>query len=214
MRQNLVAPGEAGRAIVARNVRVQSNVGILASATMKTILIPTEDHDAMPAVLESARIVAKTFDSYMEGFAVHPAAGTYVAVEPVSSLAISGAYEHDAQLAAQARTTFENFMRAHDVPAITSDDRVAFSYGWPRAEAEDDLFIGSYGRLFDLIALGRPGRAAQNPRMPPLEAGLFDSGRPALIAPPTLPKSIGKKKGVGGGGRHPHTHHPHPPPTA
>jgi hypothetical protein len=45
----------------------------------------------MPAVLEAARLVAKTFDSYMEGFAVHPAAGTYVAVEPVSSLAISGA---------------------------------------------------------------------------------------------------------------------------
>jgi len=159
---------------------------------MKTILIPTEDHDAMPAVLEAARLVAKTFDSYMEGFAVHPAAGTYVAVEPVSSLAISGAYEHDAELAAQARTTFENFMRAHDVPASRGDDGVAFSHGWPRSEAEDDLFIGSYGRLFDLIVLGRPGRAAQNPRMPPLEAALFDSGRPALIVPPTVPKTIGK----------------------
>ena len=158
---------------------------------MKTILIPTEDHDAMPAVLEAARLVAKTFDSYMEGFAVHPAAGTYVAVEPVSSLAISGAYEHDAELAAQARTTFENFMRTHEVPASGADDG-RFSYGWPRAEAEDDLFIGSYGRLFDLIALGRPGRAAQNPRMPPLEAALFDSGRPALIVPPRVPTSIGR----------------------
>src|ERR1700757_4846114 len=80
----------------------------LAAATcgapgMKTILIPTEDHDAMPAVLEAARLVARSFDSYMEGFAVHPTAGTYVAVEPVSSLAISGAFEHDAQLATQAR---------------------------------------------------------------------------------------------------------------
>ena len=55
---------------------------------MKTILIPTEDHDTMPAVLEGARLIARIFGSYMEGFAVHPAAGTYVAVEPVSSLAI------------------------------------------------------------------------------------------------------------------------------
>src|SRR5262249_57776389 len=101
---------------------------------MKTILIPTEDHDAMPAVLEAARLVAKPFDSYMEGFAVHPAAGTYVAVEPVSSLAISGAYEHDAELAAQARATFESFMRTEDVPRITSDEGVSFSYGWPRTE--------------------------------------------------------------------------------
>jgi nucleotide-binding universal stress UspA family protein len=158
---------------------------------MKTILIPTEDHDAMPAVLEAARLVARIFDGYMEGFAVHPAAGTYVAVEPVSSLAISGAYEHDAELAGQARAIFENFMRAHDVPAA-GPDGAGYSYAWPRAEAEDDLFIGSYGRLFDLIALGRPGRAAQNARMPPLEAAIFDSGRPALIVPPIVPKSIGR----------------------
>lgn len=158
---------------------------------MKTILIPTEDHDAMPAVLEAARLMARTFDSYMEGLAVHPAAGTYVAVEPVSSLAISGAYEHDAELAVQARSLFEGFMRTHDVPAAGPDAAV-YSYGWPRADSEDDIFIGSYGRTFDLIALGRPGRAAQNPRMPPLEAALFDSGRPALIVPPTVPKSIGR----------------------
>jgi nucleotide-binding universal stress UspA family protein len=158
---------------------------------MKTILIPTEDHDAMPAVLEAARLMARTFDSYMEGLAVHPAAGTYVAVEPVSSLAISGAYEHDAELAIQARSLFESFMRTHDVPAA-GPDAAAYSYGWPRTDSEDDIFIGSYGRTFDLIALGRPGRAAQNPRMPPLEAALFDSGRPALIVPPTVPKTIGR----------------------
>ena len=157
---------------------------------MKTILIPTEDHDAMPAVLEAARIVAKTFDSYMEGFAVHPAAGTYVAVEPVSSLAISGAFEHDAELANQARSLFETFMRTHDVPAA-SGEATSYSWAWPRQEAEDDLFIGSYGRVFDLIALGRPGRASQNPRMPPLEAALFDSGRPVLVMPAAVPKVIG-----------------------
>jgi len=158
---------------------------------MKTILIPTEDHDAMPAVLEAARLVARTFDSYMEGFAVHPTAGTYVAVEPVSSLAISGAFEHDAELAAQAKGLFESFMRSHQVPAADAD-AAGYSYAWPHAEAEDDLFIGSYGRVFDLIALGRPGRAAQNPRMPPLEAALFDSGRPLLIVPPKVPKTLGR----------------------
>jgi nucleotide-binding universal stress UspA family protein len=158
---------------------------------MKTILIPTEDHDAMPAVLETARQVARTFDAYMEGFAVRPTAGTYVAVEPVSSLAISGAFEHDAELAAQSRTLFESFMRTHEVPAAGADAS-GYAFAWPHADAEDDLFIGSYGRVFDLIALGRPGRAAQNPRMPPLESALFDSGRPVLIAPPTAPKSFGR----------------------
>ena len=160
---------------------------------MKTILIPAEDHDAMPAVLDAALLVAKTFDSYLEGIAVRPAAGTYVAVEPVSSLAISGAFEHDAELAAQARTLFETFMQKHEIPVAPAGTGPAtLSYAWPRAEPEDDMHVGSYGRVFDLIALGRPGRAAQNPRMPPLEAALFDSGRPVLIVPVAPPKTLGR----------------------
>ena len=156
---------------------------------MKTILIPTEDHDAMAAVFEAARLVAREFGSYMEGFAVRPSPGTYMTVEPVSSLAISGAF--DADSAPQARAEFETFMQAHGVPPGAREPAV-FSYGWPREELADDAFIGSYGRVFDLIVLGRPGPEPQNPRMPPLEAALFESGRPVLIVPPTAPKTIGR----------------------
>jgi nucleotide-binding universal stress UspA family protein len=156
---------------------------------MKTILIPTEDHDAMPAVLEGARLMAETFDSYMEGFAVRPSPGTYVTVEPVSSLAISGAFEADT--AKQAKAEFETFMQAHKVPRGGQAPAV-YSYGWPRTEAAEDAFIGSYGRVFDLIVLGRPGPAPENPRMPPLESALFDSGRPVLIVPKTEPQTIGR----------------------
>ena len=131
---------------------------------MKTILIPTEDHDAMPAALEGARQVARIFDSYMEGLAVRPSAASYVTIEPVSSLALSGAYDPEA--AAQARHTFEAFMQAQGVPQGTGEPAV-YSYGWPRAEAADDGLIGSLGRVFDLIVLGRPGPAAENPRMAP-----------------------------------------------
>jgi nucleotide-binding universal stress UspA family protein len=156
---------------------------------MKTILIPTEDHDAMPAVLEAARLIARQFDSYMEGFAVRPSAGTYVTVEPVSSLAISGAFEGDT--AVQARAQFEAFMQSRDVPQLDREPAV-YSYGWPRAEAAEDAYIGSYGRSFDLVALGRPGPEAENPRMPPLESALFDSGRPVLVVPKAVPQTLGR----------------------
>ncbi len=158
---------------------------------MKSILIPTEDHDAMPAVLEAARLVARTFDSYMEGFAVRPSVGTYVTVEPVSGLAISAADESDA--AREAQTQFESFMESHGVPRAGAEQAPAtYSYRWPRTEPAEDGFIGSHGRIFDLIVLGRPGRAPQNPRMAPLEAALFESGRPMLIVPSTVPKVIGR----------------------
>jgi nucleotide-binding universal stress UspA family protein len=156
---------------------------------MKTILIPTEDHDAMPAVLEAALLVARAFDSYMEGFAVRPLAASYVTVEPVSGLAIADADQGEAARA--AREQFEAFMKAHDVPQAAPEP-AGLSYGWPRAEAADDGFIGSYARCFDLVALGRPGPATHNPRMPPLEAALFESGRPALIVPQAVPRTLGR----------------------
>jgi nucleotide-binding universal stress UspA family protein len=157
---------------------------------MKTILIPTEDHDCMPAVLETAKLVAQIFDSYMEGLAVRPAVGTYVTVEPVSSLAISGAFDEDT--AREAKGAFERFMLANGVPPAAPDGKAELSWGWPRSEAVDDGALGTYGRVFDLIVLGRPGRDVENPRMPPLEAALFESGKPALIVPKTAPKSIGR----------------------
>jgi nucleotide-binding universal stress UspA family protein len=156
---------------------------------MKTILIPTEDHDTMRAVLQTARLIARTFDSYMEGFAIRPAVGTYVTVEPVSSLAISGAFDEDT--AREAQAAFEKFMNENGVPRA-ADGPATFSWAWPRTEAADDAALGSHGRVFDLIMLGRPGRDVENPSMPPLESALFESGRPVMIVPRTAPASLGR----------------------
>lgn len=154
---------------------------------MKTILIPTEDHDSMPAALEAARLMAGIFDSTVEGFAVRPAAEIYVTVEPVSGLAMSSGF--DADTAQQVRAQFEAFWQGHNVPP-GNQDSAGLSWSWPKAEAVDDAYIGTRGRVFDLIVLGRPGTKPQNPRMPPLEAALFESGRPVLIVPKTAPTSF------------------------
>jgi len=163
---------------------------------MKTILIPTEDHASMQAVLEAARLIARRFGSYMEGFAVYPGAADFVAVDPVSSLTIASMQEGDEEIERLTQGLFEAFMQAHGVPrvqAVTGAPQgpAAYSYGWVRPSAHGDAFIGSHGRLFDLIVMGRPGRAPQDPRMPPLEAALFESGRPVLIAPASAPQVIG-----------------------
>jgi nucleotide-binding universal stress UspA family protein len=161
---------------------------------MKTILIPTEDHASMPAVIETARLIAQRFESYMEGFAVYPAAADFVAVDPLSSLTIASTQEGDEEIERLAQSLFASFMQAHAVPHVQTAPQpgpAVYSHGWVRPGAHGDAFIGSYGRLFDLIVLGRPGRAPQDPRMPPLEAALFESGRPVLIAPATPPPVIG-----------------------
>jgi hypothetical protein len=83
---------------------------------MKTILIPSEDHASMQAVLETARLIAQRFGSYMEGFAVYPAAADFVAVDPVSSLTIASMQEGDEEIERLAQGLFESFMQAHAVP--------------------------------------------------------------------------------------------------
>lgn len=163
---------------------------------MKTILVPAEDHDSMAAVLQAAWLVARRFDSYVEGFAVQPAASDFVAVDPLSSLTMPQIVDSDAQIERDARQLFESFMASNNVPPAPPPfppQRARWSYAWVRPGGGSDTFIGSYGRLFDLIVLGRPGRAPQNPRMEPLEAALFESGRPVLIASSEPPKELGRK---------------------
>jgi nucleotide-binding universal stress UspA family protein len=162
---------------------------------MKAILVPVEDHDSMPAVLEMARLIARRFDSCIEGFAVYPVPGNFVAVDPLSNLTLPHGDERDGELEGRARGAFESFMQAYGVPGVSQSSgqpQAAYSWCWSQPAAQADAFIGSYGRLFDLIVLGRPGRAPQDPRMAPLETALFESGRPVLIAPPVPPPDIGR----------------------
>jgi nucleotide-binding universal stress UspA family protein len=164
---------------------------------MKTILIPAEDHDAMPAVLETARLIAHRFDGYMEGFAVLPSAADFVAVDPLSSLTLPHIQEADGEIERHARGLFETFMTANGVPPAAPPPSAAllpahYSYGWLPGAVQIDAFVGSHGRLFDLIVLGRPGRLPQNPRMAPLETALFETGHPVLIAPPAPPPGLGR----------------------
>lgn len=142
----------------------------------------------MGAVLEAARLVARTFDGYIEGFAIRPAANAYVAVEPVGTLALPGDFDDTAVERSQA--LFESTMQRLGVPAAVNGGST-FSWSW-RKEPADDTFLGSYGRVFDLIVLGRPGRDSDSPRMPPLESALFESGKLVLVVPTTVPKTIGR----------------------
>ena len=53
--------------------------------SFKTILVPTEQHDLMHSTLETALLLARKFDSYIEGFALRvaiPAAYEMVDVGP------------------------------------------------------------------------------------------------------------------------------------
>jgi nucleotide-binding universal stress UspA family protein len=157
---------------------------------MKTILVPTEQHDLVASMLQTALVLARKFDSYIEGFALFPAMVELYALDSGVPLPIE-VKEHDAEMAKQARNLFEKFMNDHGVARSKKID-TSLSFGWLDGAPDGDAFVGSYGRVFDVIVLGRPGAGrGSRPSMGTIEAALFEAGRPILIAPPSPPQRIG-----------------------
>ena len=98
--------------------------------------------------------------------------------------------EHDiAENAKRTRGLFETFMQEHGVPF--GAPTAALSSKWLEDAPEGDDFVGSHGRLFDVIVLGRPGHTPKGSRIGTLEAALFESGRPVLVAPPSPRPQMG-----------------------
>jgi nucleotide-binding universal stress UspA family protein len=158
---------------------------------MKTILVPTEQHDLTTSILQSAVLLARRFDSYLEGFALFPAMVEIYALDSEISLPIE-VKEHDAEMAKQARSVFERFMTDHGVARSTSLEP-SLSFGWLDEAPDGDAFAGNYGRIFDIVVAGRTGAGrGSRPSIATIEAALFEAGRPVLIAPPTPPQQMGE----------------------
>ena len=157
----------------------------------KTILVPTEQHDLMNSTLETALLLARKFDSYIEGFALRVVIPTAYAMADAGPVAIPPSLEQDiAENAKQTRSLFKTFMQEHGLPC--GGPTTALSSKWLEDAPEGDHFVGSHGRLFDVIVLGRPGRDLKGSRATTLEAALFESGRPVLIAPPSPRAQMGQ----------------------
>ena len=60
----------------------------------------------------------------------------------------------------------------------------------PNDAAEGEGFIGSYGRVFDVIVMKRRDARSGPIHDRLIESGLFESGRPTLLSPPSPPQQI------------------------
>src|SRR5215472_7336124 len=147
---------------------------------MKTILVPTEDDAAMSSALETALILARRCDSYIEGVSLRWEIAELTEAD----------HREIARIEVQARTTFESFMRKHGVPrSTTTADRPSF--GWLDNAPEGDAFVGSHGRVFDVIVMSRSDKNTTRLHNRAINSSLFESGRPILLAPPSPPDQIG-----------------------
>ncbi|NIR29706.1 MAG: universal stress protein [Gammaproteobacteria bacterium] len=162
---------------------------------MRTILVPLHDEEVARSALDSAYLVAQRFGSYVEGLFVQPLP-QIVAGEGIT---VPGAYvmqpvEEGRELAARVRNLFERFTGERNVPLGDVDTKSEGpSAGWREMEGLESQIVAEYGRLFDLIVIGRPDRQLPPDWSAMCEGALFESGRPVLVAPVASPDALGHR---------------------
>ena len=165
--------------------------------TMRGILVHVDEHRALHSVLMCALLAARRFDSQIDGLHARPGAPRIIPVAPEgafipASEIVEDLERADRDLDRQLRERFDAFMREHGVPAVASVlPGAEVAAAWRDEAVAGYEALGSTGRAYDLIAVARPLPGAAVPSMNALEAALFESGRPVLIAPPTPPGKLG-----------------------
>jgi nucleotide-binding universal stress UspA family protein len=157
--------------------------------SMKTILVPTENHNAMQSALETALLLARRCDSYIEGFALCWAINEFIGGDIVGGIPLERYKRDIADEAKKARQIFESFMQKHNVPRST-ETTASLSFSWLDDAPEGESFVGSYGRVFDVIVMSRPDAKSSPLHDRAIESGLFESGRPILLSPPSPSRQI------------------------
>jgi len=156
---------------------------------MKTILVPTGDDAAMGSALETALLLARRCDSYIEGFALRWKIADFGGADMMGGVVFQADHHEIARMETQARAVFESFMRKNGVKQSTATTD-SLSFGWLENAPEGDSFVGSYGRVFDVIVMNRSDINTSGLHNQAINSGLFESGRPILLAPPSPPREI------------------------
>jgi nucleotide-binding universal stress UspA family protein len=156
---------------------------------MKTILVSIENDDAMQSALETALLLGRRCDSYIEGFALRWAINEFMVGDVVGGMPLETYRQDIAEETKKARRIFETFMQKHDVPRATETTE-SLSFGWLDDVSEGESFIGSHGRVFDVIVMNRRDAKSGPLHDRAIESGLFESGRPILLSPPSPPRQI------------------------
>ena len=149
---------------------------------MKSILVPVDQSESMSSALETGWQLAKLFGGTVDGVALRPAFAEIVAPDPIVAVTIPPSDWNETEFCRSMRTAFDTFGASHAEGGAR--------FRWRGGPAIDDAALGSLGRVYDATVVSRPG--PHGARMTALEAALFDSGRPLLMAPPRGPKTFGE----------------------
>lgn len=162
---------------------------------MKTILVPFYDDDIAESALGASWLVAERFNSYVEAlFVMRPPQ-----IFDGEGIALAGSYmtqlkDEERRLAESAHKRFQSVIESRGVSVVdVATEADGVTAGWRETEGLEGQVVGDYGRLFDLIVIGRNFGQPWIDWSVMCEAALFETGRPVLVAAAQTPSSIGER---------------------
>jgi len=93
-------------------------------------------------------------------------------------------------MSAMAQTIATRAARARDAYQKACAD-AGGKISWRETTGREADVVAAVGRLTDLIVIGRPNGEAEAPLAATLDAALFDTGRPVLVASPNAAHGVG-----------------------
>ncbi len=162
--------------------------------TLKVVLSAVTGREADVATLDVAAAIARRFDAHVEVMHVRsdPRDAIPFLGEGASGVLIEQimtAAERDAgSRSSKAQTAFENWRAGSGLKlAMRPGEESGPTVAWREETGTEDECMVRRGRVADVIVVGRPPADDSGMSTVLFETALFDTGRPVLLAPPTLP---------------------------
>ena len=154
--------------------------------TMHTIFVPWWAGSASDAPLETALAVARRVEAHLDVVYIQPGEAQVAASLRAAALGAAGTPEQVAQrthtATGQARERFASWRERHALPDdIVGGQTHSVFARWSERTGLPEQVIVRKGRLSDLTVLTFPDLGGGLDR--PLDAALFETGRPVLLAP-------------------------------
>ncbi|MDJ0942367.1 MAG: universal stress protein [Kiloniellales bacterium] len=162
--------------------------------TIAAILALIDGGPGSEGALITATQLGQAFDAYVEALHVRVDPETVIPVvaEGMSGAAIGQIMESTRQGAEQrakeAERIFTDLTTSEGLPVIGAEQEAEagrFALAWTDITGREAAETAVRGRLFDLTVVARPDDEGEAGGIATLEAALFDTGRPLVVAPPS-----------------------------
>ncbi|MBC8269873.1 MAG: universal stress protein [Rhodospirillaceae bacterium] len=168
--------------------------------SIKTILVPIDGTEVSRTALDTALLLGRDLAAHVD--VLHVATDPKDAVPLLGEGMSAAIIEEMIQLAereatertARAEAMFEDArsrfgLAAQESPPSGEDGSAALV----KMTGREDVLCAEKGRLVDMVVAARPTEKSDASLAMTINAAIFETGRPVLIAPPHLPEMIGGK---------------------